>query len=67
MPARRPAPIGTGFLYLRKEKQRVGNVTRPIVHKDYSGPRITPNVYTTLDEIDIFADKVLIAINRGIA
>jgi selenocysteine lyase/cysteine desulfurase len=42
-------------------------VTTPIVHKEYSGLRITPNVYTTLDEIDTFADKVLHAINRGIS
>jgi len=42
-------------------------VTTPIAHKEYSGIRITPNVYTTLDEIDTFADKILIAINRGIS
>ena len=42
-------------------------VTTPIVHKEYHGLRITPNVYTTLDEIDTFADKVLTAINRGIS
>ncbi len=42
-------------------------VTTPIAHKEYSGLRITPNVYTTLDEVDTFADKVLIAINRGIS
>lgn len=41
-------------------------VTTPIAHAEYNGIRITPNVYTTLDEIDTFADKVLIAINRGI-
>jgi hypothetical protein len=29
--------------------------------------RITPNVYTTLDEIDRFGDKVLMAIRKGIA
>jgi len=42
-------------------------VTTPIAHKEYSGLRITPNVYTTLDEVDTFADKVLLAINRGIS
>lgn len=42
-------------------------VTTPIAHKEYSGLRITPNVYTTLDEVDTFADKVTIAINRGIS
>lgn len=42
-------------------------VTTPIAHKEYDGLRITPNVYTTLDEVDTFSDKVLIAINRGIS
>jgi len=30
----------------------------PINHAEYQGVRITPNVYTTLDEIDIFADAM---------
>lgn len=42
-------------------------VTTPIVHPEFSGLRITPNVYTTPDEIDTFADLVLKAIKRGIA
>lgn len=29
-------------------------LTTPIVHADYQGLRITPNIYTTLAEIDIF-------------
>lgn len=41
-------------------------VNTPIVHPEFSGIRITPNVYTTIDEIDIFADKVLDAARRGI-
>ncbi|HEU4748455.1 MAG TPA: aminotransferase class V-fold PLP-dependent enzyme [Gemmatimonadaceae bacterium] len=41
-------------------------VTTPIVHPEFRGIRITPNVYTTIDEIDVFADKVLEAISRGI-
>jgi selenocysteine lyase/cysteine desulfurase len=36
-------------------------------HAEYQGIRVTPNVYTSLDEIDRFVDKVLIAINKGIA
>jgi len=28
---------------------------------------VTPNVYTTIDEIDVFGDKMLDAIKRGIA
>jgi hypothetical protein len=29
--------------------------------------RITPNVYTTVDEIDLFADRVSSAIKVGVA
>jgi selenocysteine lyase/cysteine desulfurase len=39
--------------------------TTPIGHPEFSGLRITPNVYTTVDEIDLFADKMLEAINGG--
>jgi selenocysteine lyase/cysteine desulfurase len=31
-------------------------IATPIVHAEYEGIRVTPNVYTTLDEIDTFAD-----------
>ena len=41
-------------------------VNTPIVHPEFKGIRITPNVYTTLDEIDLFADKVLDAVKKGI-
>jgi selenocysteine lyase/cysteine desulfurase len=41
-------------------------VNTPIVHPEFRGIRITPNVYTTLDEIDTFADKVTQAIRNGI-
>jgi isopenicillin-N epimerase len=47
------------------EKHRI--VTTPIVHPEFSGVRITPNVYTTLDEIDLFAERTLAAIHQGIA
>jgi isopenicillin-N epimerase len=42
-------------------------VTTPIVHAEFSGVRITPNVYTTLDEIDLFAERTLAAIRQGIS
>ncbi len=38
-----------------------------IVHPEFKGLRITPNVYTTTDEIDLFADKMLEAIRKGVA
>ncbi len=42
-------------------------VTTPINHAEFSGIRITPNVYTTIDEIDTFGDLILKAIRNGIA
>jgi selenocysteine lyase/cysteine desulfurase len=47
------------------DKHRI--VVTPIVHKEFTGIRVTPNVYTTLDEIDLFIDRVLLAIRSGIA
>ncbi|MGE5749949.1 MAG: aminotransferase class V-fold PLP-dependent enzyme [Gemmatimonas sp.] len=46
-------------------KHRIVNT--PIKHAEFSGLRITPNVYTTLDEIDTFGDKMVEAIHKGIA
>ena len=42
-------------------------VNTPILHPEFNGIRITPNVYTTLDEIDTFADAVTTAIRKGIS
>ena len=47
------------------EKYRI--ITTPITHEEFSGVRITPNVYTTLDEIDLFAECVLGALRQGLA
>jgi selenocysteine lyase/cysteine desulfurase len=41
--------------------------TTPIVHDEFSGLRITPSVYTTPSEIDLFVDCVKQAMKRGIA
>jgi selenocysteine lyase/cysteine desulfurase len=30
-------------------------IATPIAHEEFEGVRVTPNVYTTLDEIDTFA------------
>jgi selenocysteine lyase/cysteine desulfurase len=40
-------------------------VNTPIVHPEFSGIRITPNVYTSIDEIDTFGDAVIKAIKKG--
>jgi len=33
-------------------------IATPIVHPEYEGLRVTPNVYTTVDEIDTFSDAM---------
>jgi hypothetical protein len=35
-------------------------------HAEVRGIRVTPNVYTTLDEVDRFADKVMVALKKGL-
>ena len=34
-------------------------IATPIVHAEYEGIRVTPNVYTTLEEIDTFAEAMV--------
>lgn len=47
------------------DKHRV--VTVAIKHPEFEGIRVTPNVYTTLDEVDRFADLMERAARHGIA
>ena len=42
-------------------------VNTPIVHPEFKGIRITPSIYTTVDEIDTFIGAVRTAIRTGIA
>jgi len=42
-------------------------VTTPIGHPEFTGIRITPSIYTSIDEIDVFGDAVVKAIKKGIA
>ena len=42
-------------------------VTTPMVTDEFQGLRITPSIYTTLDEVDLFADRVTRAIRHGLA
>ncbi|CAN5909080.1 aminotransferase class V-fold PLP-dependent enzyme [soil metagenome] len=42
-------------------------VTTPMVTDEFKGMRITPSVYTTVDEVDLFADRVIRAIRQGLA
>ena len=41
-------------------------VSTPINHPEFSGIRVTPNVYTTIDEVDLFAEKMLHALKFGL-
>ncbi|MBX3174475.1 MAG: aminotransferase class V-fold PLP-dependent enzyme [Gemmatimonadaceae bacterium] len=42
-------------------------VNTPIVHEEFNGLRITPNIYTSMDELGTFVDAVKVALRRGIA
>jgi selenocysteine lyase/cysteine desulfurase len=46
------------------EKHRI--VATPIVHDEFDGVRVTPNVYTTPQEVDLFAEKMIEAVRRGV-
>ena len=41
-------------------------VVTPIVHAEYQGIRVTPNIYTTLDEIDTFAGAIEALLTNGL-
>jgi selenocysteine lyase/cysteine desulfurase len=41
-------------------------VATPIVHDEYEGIRVTPNVYTTLDEVDTFAGAMEEIMSKGL-
>jgi selenocysteine lyase/cysteine desulfurase len=43
-----------------------GIVTHVTTHPEYTGIRVTPNVFTTLDELDRFCDAVEAGIREGI-
>jgi isopenicillin-N epimerase len=47
-----PGPIATTLM------NKYAIYTAVIGHEEYTGLRITPNIYTTLREIDVFADAV---------
>ncbi len=46
------------------DKHRI--MTTPIIHPEFNGLRITPSVYTTLDEVDTFSDRMEKTIKGGI-
>ena len=46
------------------DKHRI--MTTPIVHAEFNGLRITPNVYTTPEEIDVFVDTMKRVLRKGL-
>jgi selenocysteine lyase/cysteine desulfurase len=46
--------------------QRRRIIVTPILHEEFQGIRVTPNVYTTLDEVDAFGDEMERVIERGL-
>ena len=40
--------------------------TMPIVHEEFQGLRITPNVYTTLSELDRFCGEMAEIARKGL-
>ena len=42
-------------------------MTTPIMHAEFNGLRITPSIYTTPAEIDLFVDRVRMAIRHGLS
>lgn len=46
------------------ERHRI--LVTPIEHEDVSGVRVSPSVYTTLDEVDRFADAVEAVLREGL-
>jgi len=44
-----------------------GILVTPIVHKDFQGIRVTPNIYATLDEIDTFGEVMQRVAVKGLS
>jgi selenocysteine lyase/cysteine desulfurase len=46
------------------DKRRI--IVVPILHEEYQGLRVTPNVYTTMGEVDVFAEEMERVIAQGL-
>jgi selenocysteine lyase/cysteine desulfurase len=46
------------------DKRRI--IVVPILHDEYKGLRVTPNVYNTLEEVDIFAEEMEKVVAKGL-
>jgi selenocysteine lyase/cysteine desulfurase len=59
------AGVPSGKLVARLwERWRI--IATPIVHAEYEGVRVTPNVYTTIQEIDTFAAAMEETVAKGV-
>jgi selenocysteine lyase/cysteine desulfurase len=41
--------------------------TTPIIHEDFSGTRVTPNLYTTTAELERFCDALERVARKGLS
>ncbi len=55
-------PVALGGYLMSKHKI----LTTPIVHDEFKGIRITPNIYTTLNELDRFCDVMEAVSKKGL-
>jgi selenocysteine lyase/cysteine desulfurase len=46
------------------DKRRI--IVVPIIHEEFQGLRVTPNIYNTVDEVDLFAEEMESVIERGL-
>jgi len=51
----------SGYLF---DQYRI--ITTPIKHPEFQGLRVTPNVYTTLGEVDLFAEAMKRVVEKGL-
>jgi selenocysteine lyase/cysteine desulfurase len=56
-----PGKLGTYLM------DKHGILVTPIVHKDFQGLRVTPNIYATLEEIDTFGEIMERVVEKGIS
>jgi selenocysteine lyase/cysteine desulfurase len=62
--------VGIEGVDTAKLAQHLWNTRRvivvPILHEEFQGLRVTPNVYTTLDEVDVFTEEMERVIAGGL-
>ena len=56
-----PGKLGTHLM------DKHGILVTPIVHKDFQGLRVTPNIYATLEEIDTFGEVMQKIAEKGLS